>query len=112
MEVEACPVPMTSCGDSVAVGEAGEAAVLPDRAEPVAAAGEQLVRVALMPDVPDDAVPGALEHAVQRDRELDGAQTGGEVTAGLADAGEDGLADLVGEQGEFALGELSEVGGV
>ena len=105
-------MPTTSCGDSAAVREPGEAAVLPDRAEAVAAAGEQLVRVALVADVPDDLVARALEHAVQRHGELDGAEAGGEVAAGLADAGEDGLADLVGEQREFSLGELSEVGGV
>ena len=95
-----------------AAREPREPPVLPDRAEPLAAAGEQLVRVALMPDVPDDLVARTLEHAVQRDRELHGAETGGEVAAGLADAREDGLADLVGEQREFTLGELSEVGGV
>ncbi len=92
--------------------EAGEAAVLADGPEAVAASREQLVRVALVAHVPDDLVLGALQDAVQRDGELDGAQAGGEMAAGLADAGEDGLADLVGEQRQFTLGESLEVGGV
>ena len=85
------------------VGEAGETAVLADRAEPVAAASQQLVRVALVAHVPDDLVLGTLQHAVQGDGEVDGAQARGEVPAGLAHAGEDGLADLVGEQRQLSL---------
>ncbi len=99
-------------GRLLAAGEAGEAAVLADGTEPLAPAGEQLVGVALVADVPDDAVAGALQHAVQGQSELHGAQAGGEVTAGLAHAGEYRLADLVGEQGQFLLGELAEVGGL
>jgi hypothetical protein len=94
------------------VREPRQASVLPDRAEAVAASREQLVRVALVAHVPDDLVFGALQHAVQGHGELHRPQAGGEVAAGLADAGEDGLADLVCEQREFSLGELSEVGGV
>ena len=40
----------------VALGEAGEAALGADGPEAVAAPGEQLVGVGLVPDVPDDAV--------------------------------------------------------
>ena len=86
-----------------AVGKAGEAAVLPDRPEPVAAARQQLVRVALVAHVPDDLVLGAPQHAVQGDGQIDRAQARGEVPAGLAHAGEDGLADLVGEQRQLSL---------
>ena len=105
-------MPTTSCGDSQRFGNPERPPYCRMRAEAVAPAGEELVRVALVPDVPDDLVARALQHAVQRDGELDGAEAGGEVAAGLADAGEDGLADLVCEQREFSLGELSEVGGV
>jgi len=63
-------------------------------------------------DVPDDAIARAVEHAVQGHGELHGAQAGGQVAAGLADAGEDGLADLVRQRTELAFGELSEVGGL
>ena len=36
----------------------------------VAAAGQDLVRVGLVPDVPQDLVAGRIEHAVKGDREL------------------------------------------
>jgi len=42
----------------VAAQEAGEAALLAEGREPVVAAGQQLPGVRLMPDVPDDLVPG------------------------------------------------------
>jgi len=92
--------------------EAAEAAVLTDGAEAVAPAGEQLVRIALVAHVPDDLVARAVEHAVQRHRQLDRAQAGGQVAAHLTDAREDGLPDLTGEKRQFRLGELLEVGGV
>jgi len=40
---------------------------------------------------------------VESDGELDGAETGGQMAAGLADARENRLADLVGEQRELSL---------
>src|SRR2546427_6603873 len=40
----------------------------------VAPAGEDLVRIGLVADVPDDTVLGRLEDVVQGDRQLDGAQ--------------------------------------
>src|SRR5829696_10353534 len=43
--------------------ERGEAFVLTDRAELVAAPGEDLVRVSLMPDVPEDLVPRRIQDA-------------------------------------------------
>ena len=95
-----------------ALREPGEAAVLADGPEAVPTPGEQLVRVALVTHVPDDLVLGTVQHTVQRDGEFDRAETGGEVPAGLADAREDGLADLVCEQRQFSLGESLEVGGV
>ena len=50
-----------------------------------APAGEDLVRVGLVPDVPDDAVARRVVDVVQRDRELDGAEVRRQVPAGLRD---------------------------
>ena len=75
--------------------ERGEAAVLADRLEPVLAAGEDLVRVGLVADVPEDLVARRLEQAVQRDGELAGAEVGAEVAADLADRVDDQLAGLL-----------------
>ena len=59
----------------------------------VAAAGEDLVRVALVADVPDQAVHRRVVQPVQGDGEFDHAQAGAEVAADLGD-----LFDQVGAQ--------------
>ncbi len=99
-------------GRLIATGESGQAVLLADRTELIAPPGEKLVRVALMPDVPDDLVLGAAEDTVKGDRELDGAETGGKVTAHLAHARQDRLADLVGQEVQLWFRELAKVGWV
>ena len=49
-----------------------------------APAGEDLVRIGLVADVPDDAVVRRVEDVVQRDRQLDRAEVRRQVAAGLA----------------------------
>src|SRR3546814_5557487 len=66
----------------LAAGESGEAAALAQGADAVAPAGEDLVRIALMRDVPDQLVPRRLEHVVQRGSQLDHAEAGTKVAAG------------------------------
>ena len=89
--------------------ERSEALVLADRVELVAAAGEDLVRIGLVADVPEDLVPRGVEQAVQRDRELAGAEVGAEVAADLADRVDDQLADLLGDLLELLVVEALEV---
>ncbi len=89
--------------------ERREAAVLADRRQLVAAAGEDLVRVGLVADVPEDLVARRVEQRVQRDRELAGAEVGAEVPADLADGVDDVLAHLLGELRELLLGEPVQV---
>lgn len=91
--------------------EAGDATVLTNRCEAVAAAREQLVRVALMAHVPDDLVVWAPQDTVQRDGQLDGAERGAEVAADLADARQYRLAKLLREKRQFVLGEMLKVAG-
>jgi hypothetical protein len=50
-----------------ALGEAGEAARLAQRADAVAPAGQDLVRIGLVADVPDQPVVRRVEDMVQRD---------------------------------------------
>ena len=69
----------------VAGEEPGDAALLADRGEAVAAAGEQLVDVGLVADVPDELVARRVEDVVQGDGELDRAEAGAEVAAVLGD---------------------------
>ncbi len=57
-----------------ALGEAGQAAALAQRADAVAPAGQDLVRIGLVADVPDQPVARRVEDVVQRDGQLDDAE--------------------------------------
>ena len=85
-----------------ALGEAGEAAALAQRADAVAPAGQNLVRIGLMADVPDEAVARRVEHVVQRDRQFDDAETGAEMAAGDGDGIDRLLAQFVGKLTQLA----------
>ena len=89
--------------------EGREALVLADGGQLVAAAGEDLVRVGLMADVPHDLVLRRVHQRVQRDRQLAGAEVGAEVPADLADRVDDVLAHLLGDLHELVVGEVVEV---
>ncbi len=80
-----------------AAGEAGQAAALAQRADAVAPAGEDLVRIGLVADVPDQPVARRLEHRVQRDGQLDHAERGAEMAAGDGDGVNRLGAQLLGE---------------
>src|SRR5271165_4218145 len=54
-------------------GEAREPAALAQRPDAGAPSGQDLVRISLMADVPDEPVSGRVEHIVQRDGEFDDA---------------------------------------
>ena len=75
--------------------EGREAAVLADRVKLVAAAGEDLVRVGLVADVPEHLVARGVEQRVDRHGDLAGAEVRAEVAADLADRVDDQLADLL-----------------
>ena len=78
-----------------ALGEAGEAAGGAQRADAVAAAGQDLVRVGLMADVPDQAVARRVEDVVDRGGQFDDAEAGAEVAAGHRHGVDGFLAELV-----------------
>ena len=65
-----------------ALGKPDSRPELAQRRHRLAAAGEDLVRVGLVADVPDDAVVGRVEDVVQRDRQLDRAEVRRQVAAG------------------------------
>ena len=92
-----------------ALGEAGQAAALAQRADAVAAAGENLVRIGLVADVPDQAIVRRVEHVVQRDRELDHAEPGAEVPAGYGDSVDRFLPQFIGHLAQLAGVELPEI---
>ena len=84
IEVEECAAPNGSYSLSRALGEAGKPAFLAQRADAVAAAGQDLVRIGLVADIPDQPVVRRVEDVVQRDRQLDDAEAGAEMAAGDA----------------------------
>src|SRR5215208_527612 len=63
-----------------------------------------------MADVPEDLVPGRREQAMERNRELAGAEVGTEVAADLTDHVDDLLAHLLRQLLELVVGELDQVG--
>ena len=89
--------------------ERGEPAVLADRVEPIAAAGQDLVRVGLMADVPQDLVAGRVQERMEDGGQLAGAEVGAEVPADLADRVDDQLADLLRDLGELVVVEARQV---
>ncbi len=91
--------------------ERGQAVVLADRRQRLAATGEDLVRVGLVADVPEHLVARRVEHAVQRDRQLAGAEVGTEVAADLADRVDDQRAHLLRHLLQLLVVEAVQVGG-
>ncbi len=89
--------------------EGREALVLADRGQLVAAAGEDLVRVGLVADVPEDLVARRVEQRVQRDRQLARAEVRAEVTADLADGVDQPRAHFLRQHRELLLGEAMQV---
>ena len=93
-------------GDPVVLGLgrariSGQSAALPQGREPVLPAGEDLVHVALVPGVEDHRIARGLEDPVQRDGQLDDAEVGSEVAAGLAHVLDQEAADLLGQLAEL-----------
>ncbi|MNN70096.1 hypothetical protein D3C81_1859280 [compost metagenome] len=58
-----------------ALGEAGKPAFLTQCANTITATSQNLVRISLMSDVPDDAVMRRVEDVMQRDRKFNHTQT-------------------------------------
>ena len=94
-----------------AAREAADAIDLAERAEPVHAAREELVRVGLVPGVPDDPICRRVQQAVQGDRDLDDAEARAEVATGLGDGRDDRVADLPRECLELLLRQAAQVRG-
>ena len=77
--------------------ERRESLILLDRREPIATAREDLVRIRLMSDIPDQPVVRRLEHVMQRHRQFDSAQARRKVSALAADGLDQVSAQLFGD---------------
>ncbi len=78
-------------------GEAGEAILLAQARHPITPPGQYLVWVTLMADVPDDGVNRRIEGGVQCNGQLDDAEAGTEMPAGLRNDAQGLLAELFGQ---------------
>ena len=76
-----------------------EPLVLANRVEPVEAAGEELVDIALVADIENKLVPWRVEDAVQCNRQLDHAKIRPQMAAGLGEDANQFLADFLGQVG-------------
>jgi hypothetical protein len=64
-----------------------------------------------MTNVPDELVPGRVEHVVQRDRQLDHAKAGADVTPGLRTGVDQELPHLCRKRRQISTLEPLEIGG-
>src|SRR5262252_7163023 len=92
-----------------ALGEAGQAAALAERADAIAAVGEDLVRIGLMPDVPDQPVGRRVEHVMQCHGQFDDAKAGAKMAASHRDRVDRLSAQFVGNLPQLAGLETPEV---
>src|SRR5437764_6048308 len=92
------------------VGVATHAAQLATPRKSLAGTRQQLVDVRLVAGVPEDPVPGALEHPMERQGQLDDAEVGAEVATGLGDARDQELADFVGQGAQLRIAQGAKIG--
>ena len=90
--------------------ETRDAAELPQGGHAITPAGEDLVRIGLVAHVPHQPVFGRVEHMVQGHGQLDGAQVGAEVPAGLGDTVQHIGAQLAGQGFQLGPAHAPQVG--
>ena len=76
-------------GGFASLGEAGETAMLALGVKAVPPAGNDLVGIGLMADIPDEAVYGRVETVVERQGQFDSTEVGSEMAAGLGEGFKD-----------------------
>src|SRR6187549_2337062 len=91
--------------------EAAEPSGLPDRPYAVAAAGDDLVRIALVANVPDQFVVRRIEHIMDGDGQLDNAKARSKMSAGLGYRRDHLAAQLIGQLRQLRLFQGTEFSG-
>ena len=107
IEVEEWAAPNGSYSLSARLVKPDKSAALAQGADAVAAAGENLVRIGLVADVPDQPVGRRIEDVVQRHRQLDHAKAGAEMAAGDRHSIDRLLPQFVGKLAQLAFFELA-----
>ena len=86
-----------------------EPTALTQRASTRPPAGQDLVRIGLMADVPQDQIARRVEDMVQRHGKLDDAQARPQMSAGLRDGVDRLLPQLVGQLAQLALRQTAQI---
>src|SRR6266436_8709331 len=94
-----------------AFGEARQAAALADRADTVAAPGQDFVRIALVADVPNQPVAGRIEDMMERNRQLHHAEAGAKMPTGLGYRVDEIMPQLIGNVAQPCRFEPSQIFG-
>ena len=90
--------------------EAAQAAVLAQRVEAVAPPGQNLVDIALVADIVDDAVARGVKFALECHSQLHDAQIGGQMAAGLRHRIHDELAQRRAQHAQRVIRQPAQVG--
>ena len=90
-------------------GETAEAAALAQRADAVAPPGQDLVRIGLMANIPDQPVARRIEDMMDRHRQLDHAEAGAQMTAGARHRVDGLAAQIVGQHRQLVDREILHV---
>ena len=83
MEVLLCPTLKASYGLSSRSGNPLRPPICRSVWKSVAPAGDNLVGIGLVPDIPDDFIAGRIKNIVQRNGELNDAKARRQVAAGF-----------------------------
>jgi hypothetical protein len=90
-------------------GVAGQPAGLPQAVEALCAAGEDLVDVGLVAGVPQDHVVRRVEHAVQRERQLDRSEVRPQMPAAARHRVDDERPHVGGQRRQLVRAEVPQV---
>ncbi len=93
----------------LAAGKRRQAVFLLDGGDAVAAAGKNLVRIALMPHVPDQPIVRRIEHVVQRHGEFHHAKARAKVAAGAGHRLDQITAQFIGNEGKLVVRNAPQV---
>src|SRR5687768_3164475 len=92
-----------------ALQEPGETGLLSQRFHPRVASGEELVRISLVTDIPDQLVAWRVEHRVQRDGEFDHPEAGTDMPTGAGADVDEAIPDLVRKRAELVARERFQI---
>ena len=92
-------------GRFAALGEPRQPILHPQGADTIAPSGQDFMRVTLVPHVPDDLVPGGIEHRMQGDGQFHHAQPGPQMPACHRHGGNRFGPHFIGQSAQFGVGQ-------